>query len=353
MHFKSIIPYHWKVKARFWLMNFRRNPYFTESQLKDKKRIYIFLAADYSNLGDVAITYAQHVFLQYHFPDRQIFEIPISQTIEGLHFIKQHLQPQDVITTVGGGNFGNLYQDIEFLREWVVGSFLQNKTILFPLTNDFSEDNAGQVALAKAKNVYSRHPNLTIVAREEITQRRNLLAFSTNNCILTPDIVMSLDKTQPTIERQGVVLALRSDKEKNLTSDQSTDLQMLIQKNFLNVKAYDTHLGRGNLSYTERNMELESIWTAFRSAELVVTDRLHGMIFCYITNTPCVVLMNNNHKIRSSYEWIKHSKGILLLTEFSKTNIQEVFDMVKNKLVKAEYKNLEDQFNPILDAINH
>ena len=45
----------------------------------------------------------------------------------------------------------------------------------------------------------------------------------------------------------------------------------------------------------------------FQKSELVITDRLHGMIFCYITKTPCIVMPNNNHKILMTYE--KNSKS--------------------------------------------
>ncbi|MBQ7221650.1 MAG: polysaccharide pyruvyl transferase family protein [Synergistaceae bacterium] len=39
-------------------------------------------------------------------------------------------------------------------------------------------------------------------------------------------------------------------------------------------------------------------------AELVVTDRLHGMLFAAITGTPCVAFDNKTGKVHSVYEWI-------------------------------------------------
>ena len=44
------------------------------------KKIFIFLAADYGNLGDVAITYAQKMYLQNLFPKYQVIEIPLKET---------------------------------------------------------------------------------------------------------------------------------------------------------------------------------------------------------------------------------------------------------------------------------
>lgn len=43
----------------------------------------------------------------------------------------------------------------------------------------------------------------------------------------------------------------------------------------------------------------------FASAKLVITDRLHGMIFAALTQTPCIVLGNYNHKVKGTYEWLQ------------------------------------------------
>ena len=56
---------------------------------------------------------------------------------------------------------------------------------------------------------------------------------------------------------------------------------------------------------SDRYTALERQFDAFRHAELVVTDRLHGMIFCAITGTPCVVLNSKSPKVLGCYAWIK------------------------------------------------
>ena len=43
----------------------------------------------------------------------------------------------------------------------------------------------------------------------------------------------------------------------------------------------------------------------FAKSKIVITDRLHGMIFAYLTQTPCIVFSNYNHKVIGTYEWIK------------------------------------------------
>ena len=49
-----------------------------------KKKCIVCLAADYGNLGDVAITYAQSQFLKSMLPGYEIIDFPISRTLANL-----------------------------------------------------------------------------------------------------------------------------------------------------------------------------------------------------------------------------------------------------------------------------
>ena len=44
----------------------------------------------------------------------------------------------------------------------------------------------------------------------------------------------------------------------------------------------------------------------FRKSKLVVTDRLHGMLFAAITGTPCIALGNSSGKVKGVYDWLTH-----------------------------------------------
>ncbi|MDK8210749.1 polysaccharide pyruvyl transferase family protein, partial [Bacillus subtilis] len=78
-----------------------------------------------------------------------------------------------------------------------------------------------------------------------------------------------------------------------------------------------------------------TIWSKFKAAEVVLTDRLHGMIFCAITRTPCIVFNNYNHKIESSYnDWLKDLKYIKFINTSEMTSFEEV-----NKIIE-ELKSL-------------
>jgi pyruvyl transferase EpsI len=349
---KKIIPLSWKAKMILFSNQFKLN---SEIPFKipnpKKRRIFIFLAADYGNLGDVAITYAQHKFLNNFFSDCIITEIPISKTLEGIVFVKRIINPNDLITTVGGGNMGDLYDSIELYRRLIISNFHGNKIISFPQTIDFSETPKGNAALKKAIKIYSKHPNLLLLAREQKSFTFFKKHFKKNKTLMVPDIVLTLDKTKPQVKRSGAIVCLRHDKEKKLSSTQENQLLQLIKVDFKTSKTRDTHIGGENLSLRKRVKALHAIWDDFKTAELVITDRLHGMIFCYITNTPAIVFLNNNHKIQSSFHWIKTAKHIHLMDNFSEENIQESITLLKKNTDQGHKENLLPYYDDFLKSV--
>ena len=59
------------------------------------------------------------------------------------------------------------------------------------------------------------------------------------------------------------------------------------------------------MSIDHRKEEVEKKLEEFKMAKLVVTDRLHGMIFAAITGTNCIVLNSRSRKLKGCYEWIR------------------------------------------------
>ncbi|MBV7440787.1 polysaccharide pyruvyl transferase family protein [Weeksellaceae bacterium TAE3-ERU29] len=315
---------------------------------KDKKKAFIFLAADYGNLGDVAITYAQTKFIKEN-SDFQVIEIPISKSLEGLWFVKKNICPGDIITTVGGGNMGDVYEQIEHIRQIIVKFFPRNKIISFPQTIDFSKNVQGQKALKQAQKVYSKHTNLILVAREKKSYNLMENFFPNNEVLLCPDIVLYLNKTKPIKDRKGAIFCLRNDEEKALSKEQNEYIINTIEGKYSMSHFYDTHIKKDNLSISERNQELNNIWGKFKSSEVVITDRLHGMIFCYITNTPCIVFKNNNHKINETYNWIKDHSKILFIDDFSIMDLDKTISDLEKK--KIEYVSLNKEYTNLLKVL--
>ena len=84
--------------------------------------------------------------------------------------------------------------------------------------------------------------------------------------------------------------------------EQEQEIRRQAQQIFA-VRDSDTVVGR-QISPDQREGEVLSKLEEFSSAELVITDRLHGMIFCAVTGTPCIVINSKSPKVRGCYQWI-------------------------------------------------
>ena len=67
------------------------------------------------------------------------------------------------------------------------------------------------------------------------------------------------------------------------------------------------------------------------SKELVVTDRLHCMIFCAITETPCIAFDNSNKKISGVYKaWLSNLHYISVVSNYQDDTFKKLIDSIKN-----------------------
>lgn len=327
-----------------------------------RKRAFIFLAADYGNIGDLAISKAQRNFLKDNLKDYEVFPVPISKTRIWLDSIKKQVNSEDIITIIGGGNMGSLYPDIEDLRQLVIRSFPYNTIVCFPQTLDWDESQSSNKALKKIVKIYSSHTDIHIFARESITYRKLEEIFSGQPNVkigFVPDIVMSASAKKLGVESSskpaGVLTCLRNDKECGLKAEHYAILDRVIGDTGLTITKTDTHAGGSGLSKAECNKLLSNKIQQFAEAQLVITDRLHGMILCMLAGTPCLVLPNSNHKIRQTYlDWLKDHPRVIFVEIEKFTQVPRYID----QLLSQPRGNLTDspveltQYKPLIKALS-
>lgn len=324
-----------RLKLRILLLKNRLFPK-VKVERSLEQHIWFFLAADYGNLGDVAITKAQREYLQAKFPKAEVIETPISQTINLLYPIKKVIKPMDVVTIIGGGNMGDLYDDIEFLRQQVIKAFPNNRIISFPQTFYFSETPFGRKRLHKAVSVYSKHRSLLLLARDARSYALMKNNFLKNEIKLAPDIVLSLTYKSKVDRKRIALLCLRDDKERGaLDVSNLKSLKSYLKSNYDSIEHTDTQIDDMLVKRDGGDKHLGLLLDKFSSASLVVTDRLHGMIFAFITHTPALVFDNSNGKISSTYPWIRDCGFIHLVngnTDFHTLSFTDNFANTKAAL---------------------
>lgn len=348
---KKRIPLDIKMKLDAW-----KNPgkveKWTNSAKSKQQKVYIFLAGFYQNLGDMAITLAQRDFLQRQFQEAEIVWISNEDTYKAVRAIKKYISPSDLITVIGGGNMSDAYVHLETERRYVVKSFPQNRVVLFPQTMFFHQTEQGTKELQKSKVVYEGHPNLVMFARERNSYYRMKEAFPKVKVCLAPDIVLSLDKREPTLQRHGVLCCIRSDKESDLVEQQRNAILSAVDGKFSLVTVTDT-VDVSKEACTESRLEatLNDFWDKIKAAELVITDRLHCMIFCAITDTPCIVIDNANQKVSGVYhDWLEAFERIHLVTKEKAVPFINSYSGEAERSSNATVPFLEKHYEPLREA---
>lgn len=310
----KFLPLSFKV----WLISFLKKK---ELALGQNKRVFVFLSADYGNIGDIAISTAQREYLMDALSGYSTVCIPISQTRLVIQSIKKQIRSDDLVTIIGGGNMGAMYRDIEELRQLVIRSFPHNRIVCFPQTLDWDNSATSKRALKRIVKTYSQHPDIHVFARETITYAKLDTSFNEHanvNVGLVPDIVMSATAeilgAKSCLKPSGVLRCLRNDKEAALSAEQYTILDDALTNTGCAIEKTDTHAGGSQLDEVYCAKLLADKLSQFRAAKLVVTDRLHGMILSLLSGTPCLVLPNANHKIRQTQlDWLKNHPRLIFV----------------------------------------
>jgi len=313
-----------------------------------KRNVLLIGTPEYNNVGDSILTIATLKLLSDNLDSANVIEITRYDYYRYKSMIKRCLRKHDVVTFQPGGNMGNVWLNEENWRRDVIASFSDNRVVLLPQTIYYEDTIEGQASLRESQKLYSSNRNLVITAREKTSYELMRKYYPNNKVILTPDMALYLDKHESKNVRSGVLLCLRNDSERMRTkSDDEKIIQALGDREY---KYMDMYSKENPTPETRKRICNEKI-DEFTKAEVVITDRLHGMICCALTETPCVVLSNNHHKVKGVYEWLKELSYIKYVE-----SVDEISNAI-NKVMSEENrifdnKKLMPYFEQITASIN-
>lgn len=333
-----------KNKYRYKIRFFR---YKKRCKRSKQKEIIIFNTPVHGNIGDHAIIYAEEKLLNTL--NKKAFEFPTYYFKECFEFMKRHIDHNAIICITGGGFIGSQWLNEEDLVMNVCKTFKEHKIIILPQTFYFKEDDEGKRELNKAKDVFGNVKDITIFAREEKTYNFVIENFLNAKVILVPDIVLSLDKYVFSNERNNVLLCFRDDAEKNFSYEE--ELEKILDKAKIKYDHTDT-VERNAISEKEREKAIVNKLQEFSKYKIIITDRLHGMIFATLTNTPCIVFGNYNYKVKGVYNWIKEKdKNIIFENNFE--DVEETLErlIISNKVNEKSINNYEAEFRELKELL--
>ena len=300
---------------------------------------------EYENLGDHAIGYATRIFIENNLSKYEYMSIPENYILNDINRIKKSIKSTDILLLQGGGNLGDLYIDQIKIRKKVIKHFPLNRIVLMPQTIFYKKDPG------ILPEYFLNHQDLILIAREKISYKI-MKSHSTNQVYLMPDIVFYLYKNieLENFIREGALICIRNDIESNgNTTVKIEKVKEALQNKGVKYTEISTLL-KTPISTVERERSLEILFNKFKSSELIITDRLHGMIIAAITKTPCIVLPTFNHKVVSCYEWIKDLNYVQLCNKFNEIemyidNIMGIKDSDKTDII------MEKEFDKLVQII--
>lgn len=306
------------------------------------KSVFLVMTPEHGNLGDHAIASAEAKLLQRAQID--YFEIPDHQLNALNRCNLLGIMNGFPIMVNGGGNMGTLWFDAEKTHRRIIQKNPKSKVFIFPNTLFYEDTDWGRSEFERSIQIYNRHKGLFLYAREKHSYEIMKKAY--RNVRLIPDMVFSLNESARNLPRQGCLLCLRNDCERTRTDEQDRILREQVHRLFGDAVRDTTMVVKGGVRAEQRSEALEQKFAEFAAAELVITDRLHGMIFCAITGTPCIVINSRSPKVRGCYEWIQNLGYIAFTDDVTQiipvyNHMEKAAHFYDNTHLEGYYQELE------------
>ena len=134
---------------------------------------------------------------------------------------------------------------------------------------------------------------------------------------------------------------MRQDQEKIIDSYIIEKIKSKFNLENTSYKVKDTVIkSRGKINFKNREEICFKLLKEISKHNLIITDRLHGMIFGVITNTPVLVFGSFTPKTRGTLKWISHLDYISYIENQNNFKIieKEVERLLNVVVIKKEYK---------------
>lgn len=336
------------LKLRFEI----QKKYFHLKSYSNGPKIYLFGIPEHNNMGDQAILFAELKFFNDYFNEYDVVCIPDAQSKPAAKKIGRKLNSNDIVFFHGGGNMGDIWEGAES-RRFQVLTYLKNSNcakIIFPMSTSYNV-NTVESCLPRAKEYYVKEKKIILSARESLSFKFMKDNFNTDVYFI-PDIVLSLDQSESTKERSNnIVTMLRTDKEKGNSTELINRVVKKLSEKYKIVNSDTMSKYYLPITNKNRNKLLEDKWKEFRDAKLIITDRLHGLIFSVITGTPAIIFDNSNHKVKFTYhDWLKKMDNIMYVEDSS---LEDIIKIIDNSMLKDQVYNVFEEKNLYQDYANY
>lgn len=349
MKVKEILP----LELNFEIKNF--SYYFKNKKLRIstcRNRIFYLDAADYDNCGDLAIAEGIINFTKKYFSSQEFLVIRQSDFLQYFLWLKKEINSGDMIFLSGGGNMGTDYPRFEAIRRKVIRNFPNNKIIIFPSTLDYHNSSYGKKSFTNAIKTYNKNDKVKIFAREEKTYNLLIKYFDKNYIYLSPDIVFFLkdwvdENICNVIKNKHVGVCIRNDAESILSDTSKERLFKAIANKNLKMDLIDTMSSPEKYDYQYQKIVKAKI-QEFSKYSLIITDRLHAVVFACLVGVPCIAFDNSNGKVFGVCKRL-NNKGIIFTGV--NDNFEDCISSALNMKTNFNYDYFKREFDKMAKEI--
>lgn len=302
-----------------------------------KKTVILLGTPLHGNLGDQAIAYSEYVFFQRL--GYQTVEVPSPYVSKNIKLWKLLIGSRRVYVH-GGGFIGVLWPKEHEMLLQILHVFSGNEIIILPQTIDFGDNDR---LLEEFNSALKKCKNVVICAREKISYQKYYNKLIPAKMLLIPDMVLFLEPLQFKIKKDSnkAVFCMRTDKEKMISNDDIKDFIHNLCSLNLDIEVIQTDTVQNVFVHPAKRKKLvENKIEEFAKANLLITDRLHGMVFGYLAGVPVAVLSNINHKVSGIYDWIKENTKIRMINSTKEFGnfCQEILSEEKEEYFYIDFK---------------
>lgn len=308
-------------------------------QIYKKTKVILIGTPIHKNLGDHLIAHHEREFIMDSFKNAELIEIPTEIFVLYKSLIQSIINPEDIIFITGGGWLGDVWIDDDLCMQEIINTFKNNNITILPQTLYFNNLNSyeSNELLESAKSIYKNSKRLCLLLRDEksIENAKSYYGNCAKKIGLFPDMALYKDLKNSSCNKSGFLFCLREDIEKESSGVIEKEIYRFAKENNIEVSKTST-ISKHSVPIWLRKNKIVSKSREFSKAKVVVTDRLHGMIFALLSGTKCVAIDNKTHKVFGVYKkWLSDNNNVFYVDK------------------KYDKKSLYEFLNSEFDAINH
>ncbi len=328
------------------IINFSKNP---------TSYVLLFGTPIHNNMGDHLIALCERMMLEKIYPVKKIFEIPKQVYWVYGKYIEKNIISTTEIFISGGGWMGDLWEEDNNYLKKIIEKHPNNRIFVFPQTVFYLGEKNKLKDKRLNKEIYSECKNLTFSFREKNSLQCFREMFSDVRSLLFPDMALfyhSYVKQHVFKFSYKVGICFRNDKEAEYSDKINYVIKIFVEKNYSMTKI--STMAKHGISFSKRENVINNTINLFSQFDIVITDRLHAMIFCVITNTPCIVFNNLSKKISGVYNtWLESFDGVFPVFDLiDKSSLEAFIKKQKNNSIGvANFENIDSAFYRLAEEI--